>query len=920
MPDWKLYLGKYLENSEISAGREAELVEELSEHLELRYQDAVGSGMDPVTAERVTANELEGGDLREQVRRISKRTIKPSAGAPTIDARSTLRSLIYDLRYAIRGLRLAPVFTANALLSLALGIGANTAIFQIFEALRLRPIPVRNPQELMEIHMIEMSGARGSFYASRPVLTDPQWQMLRRQSLGVDGLFAWYRDQFNVAASGEAHLVEGIEVSGSYFSSLGVQPALGRLIATSDDMPDCGNPVAVLSHRYWKSAFGGAADVVGRQLMLEKRAFRVIGVAAPKFSGLEVGRGFDVAVPLCAEPMLMAEYNRLNSGRDWWLTVMGRLRPGTTIEQLNSQLLSLSPGIFSSTVPPKYPPDAVPAYRSSKLAAYSAASGVSILRRDYSGPLTFLLCMAVLVMLIACANLANLLLVRAAVREREFSIRLALGASRFRLIRQLLAEGALLAAGGAVLGLCFAPLLSQYLVSFLRTRSMAVFLDVRPDYRALLFTIALATLTCLLFALMPAIRGSQADPGSALKSSGRGLVGTRHRFRTRKLLAATQMALSTVLVIAALLFTKSLVNLFRVDLGFDQRGILLANLDASSAKLPKQQRLAFRRRLIERLKAEPGIENATETVIRPLSGGGWDDSVWIESKGRSDEKDCWFNRVGPEFFATMRIPLVSGRTFLASDTVNSPPVAIVNQVFVRMHLGSEEPIGKIVNVATTPSSLQQRYSIVGVVQDAKYRSLKEDSLPQMYLATSQDSDPSQFTRILIRSNLGIADSTREANRVLSEAAPQAVIVYSNLQDEVKEGLIRERLMAMLSVLFGILATVLATIGLYGVLSYMLACRINEIGIRIALGAGRRSVLRLILNEATSLVTLGLMVGIALALMLGRLVSALLFGMTPHDPMAIFAACAVLAAIAMAAAAVPAIRATRLDPMAALRQD
>jgi predicted permease len=920
MPDWKLYIRKYLDGCEIPAGRETDVVEELSQHLELRYQEAVRAGMDPATAERTIANELGGDELRTEVQRIACRSTAQSRVTQAPDGRSWAASLAYDLRYALRGLRLAPVFTAAALLSLALGIGANTAIFQIFDALRLRPLPIHNPQELVEIRLTEMRGARGAFYASRPVMTDPQWELLRRQSLGVGGLFVWYRDEFNVSASGEAHLIEGIEVSGGYFSSLGVQPAIGRLIGMSDDTPGCGNPAVVLSHRYWKTAFAGETNIVGRQLTLEKHAFQVIGVAPAEFSGLEVGRGFDVAVPMCSEPMLMGEYNRLNSGRDWWLTVMGRLESGTSIEQLNSLLLSLSPGLFNSTLPPNYPGEAVQAYRDSKLGAYSAASGVSELRRDYSGPLSFLLCIAVLVMLIACANLANLLLVRAAIREREFSIRLALGASRSRLIRQLLAEGALLAVGGGLLGMCLAPLLSHYLVSFLRTRSAAAFLDVRPDYRVLLFTIVLTTLTCLLFALMPAIRGSQADPGAALKSSGRGLVGQRHRFRIRKLLAATQMALSTVLVIAAMLFTKSVVNLFQVDAGFDQQGLLLANLDLSAAKLPKEQRLAFRRALVEKLKAEPGIENAAETVIRPLSGGGWDDAVWMETRGRSDEKDCWFNRVGPEFFATMRIPLVSGRTFRMTDTPKSPQVAIVNQSFVRVHLGSEEPLGKIVNVGSTPSSPQRRYEIIGVVRDAKYRSLKEDSLPQIYLATSQDDDPSSFTHILVRSNLGTAESIRETNRALSAAAPQSTILYRDLRKEVRDGLMRERLMATLSLMFGILATLLATIGLYGVLSYMLARRVNEIGIRMALGAGRPTVLRLILNEAASLVGFGLIVGIALALLLGRLVSALLFGMTAHDPMAIFMGSALLAGIAMAAAAVPAIRATRLDPMAALRQD
>jgi predicted permease len=745
MPDWKKYIGKYLEGCHISPGRETDLIDELSEHLELRFQEAVNSGKDPDTAERAVADELHGDELRAQVQRIQTRSI--AKGRLSSPPNEWLRAMAYYVRHGLRGLRHAPAFTISALLSIALGIGCTTAIFQIFDALRLRLLPIRNPEQLVEIHIVDMRGARGAFYASRPVMTDTQWELLRQQSIPVDGRFAWYRDEVNVSTSGEAHLIDGIEVTGSYFNSLGIQPALGRLISASDDVPGCGTPAVVLSHKYWKSAFAAAPDVIGRELTVEKHAFQIIGVTPASFTGLEVGRGFDIAVPLCAEPMLMGEYNRLNSGRDWWLTVMGRLKAGTSIEQLNAQLRTLSPGLFGATVPANYPPDAVSDYRNSKLGAYSAASGVSQLRREYSEPLTFLLCIAVLVMLIACANLANLFLARAAVRERELSVRLALGATRAGLVLHLFAEAALLACGGAIVGMCLSPLLGYYLVSSLQTRSTTVLLDVHPDYRVVLFTLAIAIATCLLFGLMPAIRGSKTDPASALSSS-RGVVGQRHRFRTRKLLTVAQMALSTVLVVAALLFTRSLVNLLNVDVGFDQNGLLLANVDLSGAKLTKGQRLAMRRAIVNKLKAEPGIENAAETVIRPLSGSGSDDAVWVESKGINDQKDCWFNRVGPEFFATMYIPLVAGRVFSEADTLNSLPVAIVNETFVRAHLGAENPIGKIVNVATTPTSPQRRYTIVGVIADAKYRSIKEDKLPQIYLATAQDDDPSAFTRIL----------------------------------------------------------------------------------------------------------------------------------------------------------------------------
>ena len=920
MPDWKPAIRRYLEASDIPAGLQADIEEELSQHLELRYLEAVSSGVDAADAELSTLNELSGAALSQTLERLAVHDRSHRLLPPSSSSGGGLRSLAHDIRYALRRLRLSPLFTIAALLSLALGIGADTAIFEIFNALRLRSLPIPHPEELVEVHTTEMSGARGSFYATRPVLTDPQWKQLRDRKVGVDGLFAWYRDEFNTSSSGQSHLVDGIEVSGSYFSTLEVRPVLGRLIADHDDTPGCGSPTAVLSYRYWKNAFGAAPDVIGQKMTIEKHSFQIIGVAASTFSGLDVGRGFDVAVPLCAEPMLMGEYNRLNSGRDWWLTVMGRLHPGVSLQQVNSQLESISPTLFGSTVPPNYPPDAVKAYGASKLAAYSSPSGVSDLRRDYSAPLTFLLCIAALVVLIACANLANLLLARAAIREREFSIRLALGASRSRLVRQQMAESAIIAFGGVLAGIGVAAFLSHYLVTFLQTRSIHVYLDVRPDYRVLLFAIGFASVTCLLFGLLPALRAAKADPGSALKSAARNVIGQRNRFGMRRFLVMAQVAISTMLVLAALLFTKNLAKLYNVDAGFEQDGLFVASIDLSAAKIPKEQRLAYRRQLIERLKSAPGIDNATETVIRPLSGGGWDDNAWIESRGQSNQKDSWFNRVGPEYFETMRIPLMSGRHFQNTDTPASPPVAVVNEAFVRMHLGSEDAIGKTVATAPTPYSPAKKYQIVGVARNAKYRSLKEAELPQVYLATSQDQDPSAFTRILVRSHLAAADLQREMDAIVTAAAPQSTVVYRNLREDVKDSFLRERLMATLSIMFGVLATILATVGLYGVLSYMLARRTNEIGIRMALGASRSGVLNLIFRESAKLITFGLSAGVLLAMALGRSIAALLFGTTPYDPAVIALACTVLTAVGMTAAAIPAFRAVKLNPISALREE
>ena len=895
------------------------IIEELAQHLEQRYEEMLGSGVSVETAEHEVASEVCGEKLREQVRRIAKRYESRRHTALVPDRCSWAAAMMYDLKYAYRGLRLSPGFTTAALLSLALGIGANTAIFEILNALRLRVLPVSHPEELIEVHMTDMKGASGSFYVSRPVLTHPQWEQVRDHQTVFSGMFAWFGDEFNTAPSGELHLVSGLEVTGDYFSALRLQAAAGRLLAKSDDVTGCGTPAAVISYGYWKSAFNSSPDAVGRWITLEHRSFQIVGVAPKGFTGLEIGRTFDVAVPLCAEPLLMGEYNRLNSGRDWWLTVMGRLKPGITVAKASSELQSLSPGVFSATLPPHYAPDAIEAYRNSQLNAYSAASGVSQLRGEYSSSLFLLLAIAAVVTLIACANLANLLLARASRREREFAMRLALGASRRRLLSQLMVESALLATAGAVFALILSTLPSRYVVSFLRTRSNPVFLDVQLDYSVLLFTMIIAFLTCLLFGLTPALRASQADPGAALKNSPRGSIGGRHHFLLRRILVTTQVTLSLILVISALLFTRSLHNLLTDDVGFDQDGLIIASVDFSTLKLPKDQRSAFQRRILEKAKAQPGIESASQTTIRPLGGGGWNEYIWIQGRAKS-RKEVWFNRVSPEFFRTMHIPLLAGRTFAETDLLTAPPVALVNETFVQTYLPNENPIGKVVNVVANASSPQHHYEIVGLVKNAKYRSLKEDMLPQVYLASAQDGEPPLFMRLLIRSKIAEGDATHEINAVLSDLAPQASVGFRILRQDVKEGLAQERLMSTLALMFGVLATVLAAVGLYGVITYMLALRTNEIGIRMALGASKSSVMRMILNDATQMVLAGLLAGSLASLMLGRFVAAMLFGLKPYDPGVMFAASCFLGAIGFAASVVPALRATQLDPMTALRQE
>jgi predicted permease len=543
-----------------------------------------------------------------------------------------------------------------------------------------------------------------------------------------------------------------------------------------------------------------------------------------------------------------------------------------------------------------------------------------LLRENYTTSLWLLFGIAAFVMLIACANLANLLLARASAREREFAIRLALGASRERVLRQLMTESAMLAMSGAVLGLLLSLGLSRGMVAFLQTKANPIFLDTTLDYRVLAFTMGAAALTCVLFGLAPALRASGADPGTALKSAGRTMVAGSRGFTLRRTLVATQVALSAVLVIAALWFTQSLRNLLNVDAGFEQKGLVVASLDMTPLQLSPEQRVPFKKEIIDRVAHMPGIEGATTAFIRPLGGGGWNNEIWVEENGRSSAKETWVNSVSPSFFATMGIGVVGGRTFNDADSQSSQPVAMVNEMFVRKVAGGAPPIGKMLVIAPTPGRPERRLQIVGVVKDTKYRSLKEEIMPQMFLAAWQDEKPSAGMRMIVRTRISTAETFRELNSAFATIAPQATIYYAVLREQVEDGLLRERMMATLSLFFGVLATVLAVVGLYGVISYSVARRTNEIGVRVALGATRSRIMKMILSEGGRMIVAGLFVGVVAAVALGRLATAMLFGLKPGDPGVLAGACLLLLSAGLLATAVPAIRAANLNPMAALREE
>ena len=828
--------------------------------------------------------------------------------------------MFQDLRYGVRMLRKNPVFTLVAVMSLALGIGANTAIFQLLDAVRLRTLPVKAPQELAEVRIADMQGARGNFSSWHPMVTNPIWEQIRDRQEAFSSLFAWGTDGFNLAQGGEVRSAQALWVSGGFFETLGVKPALGRVFSAADDQRGCSSPGVVISHAFWQREYGGDRNVVGRTLTLGDSPCEIIGVTPANFFGLEVGRSFDVAIPICGEAVLRGKNNRLDSGTDWWLSVTGRLKPGVSIEQATAQLQAISPSLFETTLPANYPPVSVDKYRAFKLTAVPAGTGLSQLRENYERSLWLLLAIAGLVLLIACANLANLLLARASAREREIAVRQALGASRGRLVRQLLVESLLLAIVGAGLGALLAQGLSRLMVSFISTDGDAVFLELSPDWRVLGFAVGLAMLTCVLFGLAPAMRATSVELGAVMKAGGRGLTASRERFSLRRALVVMQVALSLVLVAGSLLFSRSLGNLLTVDAGFRQDGILIANVGFRRLSLPPERRLAFKDELLDRMRSIPGVEAAVETNIVPLSGSGWGNSIWPDGSDGSERKDSAFSRVSPKYFKALSTPVLVGREFDERDTADAPKVAIVNEFFARQLLNTANPVGQRFWREKTPGGPETLYEIVGMVGNTKYDDLREEFGPIAFLPIAQDTSPATGSQLLIRSNLPRAEIVASVKRVLGEINPSIAVSFKGFKSMIDESVLRERLMATLSGFFGLLALVLACIGLYGILSYGVASRTNEIGIRMALGARVRDVLWLILREAVWLVLIGVAVGLPMIIATTRLVSTLLYGLKANDPASLGLAALILFVVAMGAGYIPARRATRVDPMVALRYE
>jgi putative ABC transport system permease protein len=918
---------------------ESLLEDEARSFVEMSTADKIADGVPAAEAKRLALVEIGGLEqVKERVRAGRHGALLDDIGR--------------DVRYAFRLFARQPTFTIVIVATLALGIGANTAIFSIIDGLLLRTLPVEDPERLVQLAAAPPSDQRSWTY--------PIWQEINRQDVRdvlFEGAFAWTRfdAQFDLSTGGESRFVNGAWASAGAFDVLGVKPARGRLFQPSDDARGggSGGPVVVIGHAFWQTHFGGAPDAIGRTLTLDRVPLTIVGVTPPGFFGLAPGRSFDVVIPLGVEPLIRGGESRLDRRTSWWLQVFVRLKRGQSIEAATALMQTLQPGIREATLPPASPGRNLDRFLADPFTFVTAARGPSGLRDEYSRPLLVMMVVVGVVLLIACANIANLLLARATARSHEWSVRLALGASRGRLARQLLLESLLLGVMGAAAGVAVAHWGSRLLVAQLAPD--AVSLELPLDSRMLAFTAAAGLLAALVFGVAPAWRAARGAPIDAMKERGRTPGASSHTPMASGLVLA-QVVLSLVLLIGAGLFLRSFNGLTRVPLGFERGRVLLAVIDARRADLAPAARLAAYERIHQRVLAVPGVQRAAVSITAPL-GAMWSRRIDVsgsalrgtdaagvgpEGFGFTDNPIpgnaplAMFNGISTDWIATFGTRLLAGRDISERDGPGSPRVALVNQAFARKFLGGANPVGHTIQPTRDPGS--PAIEIVGLLADAVYRDVREPTLPTAYVPLSQSIDKSLVEDPTVMSapaivtlsvrgpstRLGAGASaqtgllTKSVAAAIGEIDPTLAVTFEPLDNRLSDALTRERLLAILSAAFGVLALMMAAVGLYGVTSYAVSLRRTEIGIRMALGATRGSVVRLVLARVSMLVGTGLVVGLAIGAWASRFVGTLLYGLEPGDPATLVASAATLALIGAVAGWLPANRASRLDPTRVLR--
>ena len=952
MPDFKKQIRQQLTGLRLAPTRETEIIEEMAQHLEDYYEELLSQNSTKEDAWRQTSQVLNQSvqDLRKVERPVWQDPVVMGASSVGL-----LRDLWRDVRFGIRMMVKSKGFTIVAVLSLALGIGANTALFSVIDAVLLKTLPVAEPERLVLFawyagRPFRVGGMSGTSNVPGPPGTrtlslfryEVFEKMRQAQSQATESplsdLFAFAPIQeVNALVSNEAEIITGQAVSGNYYSGLGVQPIFGRAITDEDDKPGA-SPVVVISHQFWQERFNANRDIIGQQLNLNKQSFTIIGVTPSAFTGtLQVDYHPDITVPFASEPLLRGERSNLTTAKRpgvWWINLMGRVKPGASYEQARDSLngtfqaaaLELMPPPRKADQPAQLDPKDYP-----RLIAESGSRGMLDRRRSYSPTIYGLFIVVALVLLIACANVANLLLARAALRSAEISVRLAVGAGRWRLVRQLLTESVLLAALGGAVGVLFAYWSKSAIVA-LTDKDTGILpngVELSLNWRVLIFTLAVSLLTGVLFGLAPAWQATRHDLSTTLKQSRRttGAVS-----RLSKGLIVAQVALSLLLLIGAGLFIRTLYNLQRVNLGFNQENLLLFRLQPQQSGYKDERLVQFYQQLFERLDHIPDVRAATFARVPLIADENWYTDFLLpgETLKTADRHETMRQMARENYFATLEIPLLRGRSFTADDDEHAPNVAIVNQSFARKFFPNDDALGKRVNVGD-----EREVEIIGMVGDTKYRTQREEIQPLLYTPWQQEGDSLGEMYFALRTAsepAALANTVRQVVRELDGNLPVTEVSTQTARAQTTLG--RERLSARLLSFFGGLALLLGAIGLSGVLAHSVAQRTNEIGVRMALGAQAANVLRLVIWQGIRLVLVGLAVGALIGYALTRLLASQYFASSAWyrqmdqqlyevkatDPWTFAAIASLLLLVALIACWLPARRAARVDPLEALRYE
>ena len=829
-----------------------------------------------------------------------------------------MHALWRDIRHAVRSLRKAPGFLVVVILTLGLGIGANTAIFSLMDQVLLRPLPVHDPGSLV---LLDGPGAFQGRTMNAMTFSYPMYKDFRDRNEVFSGVLARFPLSMTVVWHGASERANGELVSGNLFEVLGVRPAIGRTLNASDDRIPGAHPVAVLSYGYWQRRFGGDPQLLNQTITINGHPLTIVGVTARGFTGVQVGQTADVMTPLMMKAQMTPTWDDLDNRRSRWLTVMARLKPGVSRIQAEAAMNVIYRQINQQEI--KDIPNASENFRqrfvSKHLNVLPGRTGLSDLRREFSTPLIVLMSMVGVVLLIACANVANLLLARTTARQKEISLRLALGAGRMRIVRQQLVESGLLAAGGTLAGFLFAWWTGGLLLAALPGDPAARNLSADPDLRVAGFALLVGLVTALVFGIVPALQATRAGVTSALKEDSGSVTGGGRQARLRRLLVVGQVGLSMLLLAGAGLFARSLYNLKTIDPGFEVERLLAFSIDPSLSGYEGDRLTDLYRRLQEALTAVPEVENVSMSETGALTGNDWQMTVRVDGYQAKESEDMnpSVDGVGPRYFETMGIPLVSGREFTERDVKGSPRVAIVNETMAKYFFGETNPVGRRFGFGRGKAT---DIEIVGVVKKVRSLELRDQAPRFVYIPYTQNEGVTQLTYYVRTAGdeEATAGGLRQAVRRLDSNLP--IFDMKTMAVQMDESLFVERMVAVLSVAFGGLATLLAGIGLYGVMSYAVTRRTREIGIRMALGAERGRVLWLVLREVAVMAIVGILGGLAAALWLTRQVQSQLFGLTPTDPLTLSAATVLLAGVAIGSGYIPARRATAIDPIIALRSE